>query len=153
MAARHGVAGQEMGDDENRFGGIAFGRFFQLRFQFPDQIVGIPHRLVEIDVLGQRDEIIAVDHGVERIVDRLFQGFGELTVELLRPDLVAAVIERKVIMIACVLIVTGYLLMAGPGSTEQHFESDIFSTQRIVVAPMLCLVGYLLIVVAILKKG
>ena len=61
--------------------------------------------------------------------------------------------SRRVIMIACVLIVTGYLLMAGPGSTEQHFESDIFSTQRIVVAPMLCLVGYLLIVVAILKKG
>lgn len=61
--------------------------------------------------------------------------------------------SRRIIMIACVFIVTGYLLMAGPGSTEQHFESDIFSTQRIVVAPMLCLVGYLLIVVAILKKG
>ena len=61
--------------------------------------------------------------------------------------------SRRVIMVACVFIVIGYLLMAGPGSTEQHFESDIFSTQRIVVAPMLCLVGYLLIVVAILKKG
>jgi hypothetical protein len=56
-------------------------------------------------------------------------------------------------MIACVFIVTGYLLMAGPGSTEQHFEADIFSIQRIVVAPILCLAGYLLIVVAILKKG
>ena len=60
--------------------------------------------------------------------------------------------NRQIILIACVLIVAGYLLMAGPGSTEQHFETDIFSVRRIVVAPMLCLAGYLLIVVGILKK-
>jgi len=61
--------------------------------------------------------------------------------------------SRRIIMIACVLIVAGYLLMAGPGSTEQHFEADIFSTRRIVVAPMLCLAGYLLIIIGILKRG
>ena len=53
---------------------------------------------------------------------------------------------------ACVLIVVGYLLMAGPGSTEQAFNPDIFSTRRIVIAPMLSLAGYLLIVVGILRK-
>lgn len=61
--------------------------------------------------------------------------------------------SRWIIMIACVLVVAGYLLMAGSGSTEQHFDADIFSTRRIVVAPILCLAGYLLIVVAILRKG
>ena len=43
--------------------------------------------------------------------------------------------------------------MAGPGSNEQSFEPDIFSVRRIVVAPIVCLVGYLLIVVGILRKG
>jgi hypothetical protein len=50
------------------------------------------------------------------------------------------------------LIAVGYLLMAGPGSTEQAFNPDIFSTRRIVIAPVLCLAGYLLIVVGILRK-
>jgi len=51
-----------------------------------------------------------------------------------------------------VLIVVGYLLMAGPGSTDQQFNPSIFSTRRIVVAPALCLAGYLLIIVGIIKK-
>ena len=59
---------------------------------------------------------------------------------------------RTIIIVACVLIVVGYLLMSGPGSTEQSFNPDIFSTSRIVVAPILCLAGYLLIVVGILWK-
>lgn len=43
--------------------------------------------------------------------------------------------------------------MAGPGSTEQSFCADIFSQRRIVLAPLLCLSGYLLIIIAILRKG
>ena len=60
---------------------------------------------------------------------------------------------RLIIMVACVLIAVGYLLMAGPGSTEQHFREEIFSARRIVAAPMCCLAGYLLIIVGILRKG
>lgn len=60
--------------------------------------------------------------------------------------------STKILSIAVVLIVVGYLLMAGPGSTDQQFNPGIFSTRRIVVAPMLCLVGYLLIIVGIIKK-
>lgn len=56
-------------------------------------------------------------------------------------------------MAACALIVLGYILMSGPGSTESSFNPDIFSTRRIVIAPVLCLAGYLLIIVGILKKG
>lgn len=54
--------------------------------------------------------------------------------------------------LSCALIVLGLILMSGPGSTAQHFEPDIFSTRRIVVAPILCLGGYLLVFVAILWK-
>ena len=60
--------------------------------------------------------------------------------------------SRCIIIAACVLIITGYILMSGPGSTEQAFNPDIFSARRIVIAPILCLAGYLLIIVGILRK-
>jgi hypothetical protein len=60
--------------------------------------------------------------------------------------------KRIIILSAVVFIVVGYLLMSGPGSTEQTFNPNIFSFRRIVVAPVLCLIGYVLIIVGILKK-
>ena len=60
--------------------------------------------------------------------------------------------SRSILIVACILITAGYILMAGPGSTAQSFNPDIFTTRRIVIAPMLCLTGYLLIVVGILRK-
>ena len=55
--------------------------------------------------------------------------------------------RRQIIAAACILIVVSYLLMAGSEG------SDIFSTRRIVIAPMLCLAGYLLIIIGILKRS
>jgi hypothetical protein len=60
--------------------------------------------------------------------------------------------SRIILLIACMLIIIGYLLMSGDGTTEQAFNPDVFSTRRIVVAPMLCLAGYLLVVVGILRR-
>ena len=60
--------------------------------------------------------------------------------------------SRNILTVACCLIVAGYLLMYGDGSTNQAFNPDIFFTRRIVVAPILCLAGYLLIIVGILYK-
>lgn len=60
--------------------------------------------------------------------------------------------SRIILLIACLLIIIGYLLMSGDGTTEQAFNPDVFSTRRIVVAPMLCLAGYLLVVVGILRR-
>ena len=61
--------------------------------------------------------------------------------------------SKRILLIACVLIIAGYVLMSGSGSTEQTFNPDIFSTRRIVIAPMLCLAGYLLLIVGILVHG
>jgi hypothetical protein len=44
--------------------------------------------------------------------------------------------SRGILIAASILIAVGYLLMAGPGSTEQAFNPDIFSTRRIVIAPV-----------------
>jgi len=57
-----------------------------------------------------------------------------------------------IICIASVLIIIlGFLLMTGKATTiEGGFEPDIFSTRRIVVAPMVCFFGFLLMIVGIL---
>lgn len=51
------------------------------------------------------------------------------------------------------IVVLGFILMGGASTTEEAFNPDIFSTRRIVVAPMVCLVGFLFVVVAILWKS
>lgn len=57
-------------------------------------------------------------------------------------------------MIVCLmLIVLGFILMAGPGSSvEGGFNPDIFSTRRIVVGPAVTFFGFLLMAFAILIK-
>lgn len=60
--------------------------------------------------------------------------------------------STKILSTAIAFIAIGYLLMAGSSSTGQQFNPDIFSTRRIIIAPLLCLAGYLLIIVGIIKK-
>ncbi len=56
------------------------------------------------------------------------------------------------IAIGIVIIIAGLLLMTGPSSTETHFEPDIFSARRIVVAPLVCFVGFVFMIFAIMFK-
>ena len=52
------------------------------------------------------------------------------------------------------VILAGLLLMMyGPVSGEGTFEPEIFSTRRIVVAPLVIFFGFLSIVVAVFWKG
>ena len=60
--------------------------------------------------------------------------------------------RRRIIVASCVVILTGYLLMLSSGSTEQSFNPEIFSFRKIVIAPILCLTGYLMIIVGILWR-
>ena len=50
------------------------------------------------------------------------------------------------------IIILGFLLMTGSGSTEGYFEPDIFSVRRIKVAPAICLFGFVFMIYGILKK-
>lgn len=54
--------------------------------------------------------------------------------------------------IGMVIVVVGFLLMTGPSSTETAFEPDIFSARRTKVAPIVCLVGFLSMIYAVIKK-
>lgn len=52
-----------------------------------------------------------------------------------------------------VLIGLGYLLMIGGGSEDPNvFNEEIFSFRRITLAPMTCLVGFILIIAAIMWR-
>ena len=55
--------------------------------------------------------------------------------------------------IGMAVIILGFLLMTGPGSTEGYFEPDIFSVRRIKVAPMVCLAGFVFMIYGILYKS
>lgn len=55
--------------------------------------------------------------------------------------------------IGMVIIILGFLLMAGPSSTETHFEPDIFSVRRIKVAPAVCFFGFIFMIYGILHKA
>mgnify|MGYP000488188205 CR=1 FL=1 len=54
--------------------------------------------------------------------------------------------------IGMIVIIIGFLLMSGPGSTETAFEPDIFSVRRIKIAPAVCLFGFLSMIYAVLRK-
>ena len=54
--------------------------------------------------------------------------------------------------VGMVVIIVGFILMGGSGSTESQFNPDIFSTMRIKVAPVVCLAGFCSIVYAIVRK-
>ena len=49
-------------------------------------------------------------------------------------------------------IILGFALMTGPGSTETHFEPEIFSFRRIKLAPATSFFGFLFVIYAIMHK-
>ena len=57
-----------------------------------------------------------------------------------------------ILIIGSILIIAGYILMSGEGSTLAADNPDIFSGIRICIAPLLCLLGYLLNVFGILYR-
>lgn len=50
------------------------------------------------------------------------------------------------------VVVIGFLLMVGPDSTDTAFEPDIFSARRTKVAPIVCLLGFVSIIYAVVRK-
>jgi len=54
--------------------------------------------------------------------------------------------------IGMVVVIIGLVLMSGGGSTEEAYDPSIFSPMRIKVAPVVCLLGFLSIIYAIIRK-
>ena len=54
-------------------------------------------------------------------------------------------------IVAGIMIVVGFMLMLGSGSTEQ-FNPDIFSVRRIIIGPAIAFLGFVAMGVAIIIK-
>ena len=50
------------------------------------------------------------------------------------------------------IVVLGFILMSGSESTESAFDPNIFSSIRIKVAPIICFVGFVSIIYAVIRK-
>lgn len=50
------------------------------------------------------------------------------------------------------VVILGFILMGGGGSDETAFNPEIFSTMRIGVAPVVCFVGFVSIIFAIVYR-
>lgn len=63
--------------------------------------------------------------------------------------------ENFVLITAAVaVIIVGFMLMSGGGSGDSTgFNPEIFSTRRIVVAPVVTMIGFGLMIVGILKNS
>ena len=54
--------------------------------------------------------------------------------------------------IGMAIVIIGFILMSGSGSSEEQFNPAIFEARRIKVAPIVCLFGYLFMIYAILRR-
>lgn len=54
--------------------------------------------------------------------------------------------------VGMVVVIIGFILMSGAGSTDQAYNPDIFSARRIKVAPIVCLLGFISMIYAVVHK-
>ena len=50
------------------------------------------------------------------------------------------------------IVIIGFILMSGSGSTDTAYDPDIFSPLRIKVAPLVCLAGFVSMIYAVVRK-
>ena len=51
------------------------------------------------------------------------------------------------------IVIIGFILMGGDSSTEEAFNPDVFSARRIKVAPVVCLIGFVSMIYAVVHKS
>ena len=50
------------------------------------------------------------------------------------------------------VVIIGFLLMSGSGSSDTTYNPDIFSARRIKVAPVVCLLGFISMIYAVVYR-
>ena len=61
-------------------------------------------------------------------------------------------INYILLVVGMAIVVLGFLLMSGSGSTDTAYNPDIFSARRIKVAPVVCLIGFVSMIFAVMYK-
>ena len=59
----------------------------------------------------------------------------------------------RFVLIGLIVMVAGYILMAGGGSSDPNvFNTEIFNFRRLVISPLLVIIGIVIVILAIMKK-
>ena len=61
-------------------------------------------------------------------------------------------INYILLVVGMAVVVLGFILMSGAGSTESAYNPDMFSARRIKVAPVICLIGFVSMIYAVMRK-
>lgn len=69
-----------------------------------------------------------------------------------RKDLAFGRVNYILLAIGMVVIVLGFILMSGSGSSPETYNPDIFSARRIKVAPIVCLIGFVSMIYGVMYK-
>lgn len=67
-------------------------------------------------------------------------------------DLAFSRINYLLLAVCAVVIIVGFVLMSGPGTTADEYNADIFSPLRIKVAPIVTFIGFVGIIAAVMVK-
>ena len=54
--------------------------------------------------------------------------------------------------VGMLIVILGFILMGGDSSTSEAFNPDIFSARRVKVAPVVCLLGFVGMIVAVVYR-
>ncbi|SFG26009.1 DUF3098 domain-containing protein [Prevotella sp. KH2C16] len=54
--------------------------------------------------------------------------------------------------VGMVIVLIGFVLMAGGESTDTRYDPEIFSALHIKVAPVVCFIGFVSMIYAIIRK-
>ncbi len=69
-----------------------------------------------------------------------------------KKDLAFDKVNYILLAIGMAIVIIGFLLMSGSGSTETAYNPDIFSARRIKVAPVVCLIGFVSMIYAVVRR-
>ncbi|MBR6979398.1 MAG: DUF3098 domain-containing protein [Prevotella sp.] len=54
--------------------------------------------------------------------------------------------------ISAIIVVIGFILMSGPGSSVEKYNPDIFGSMRVTVAPIICFLGFISMIVGVMYR-
>ena len=69
-----------------------------------------------------------------------------------RKDFAFDKVNYILLAVGMAVVVLGFSLMSGSGSTETAYDPDIFSARRIKVAPLVCLAGFVSMIYAVVRR-
>lgn len=69
-----------------------------------------------------------------------------------KKDLAFGKMNFIILAVSMLVVVIGFILMGGEGSTDTAYNPDIFSVRRTKVAPIVCLVGFVAMIYAVVYK-